>query len=72
MEPAEGGRRTRIRKTRPDRKKRHYPSRRTNKYSGVGYPPSGGNVVESMARPRVSWDCEEPNAPLERSERSNT
>jgi len=61
MEPAEGGRRTRIRKTRPDRKKRHYPSRRKDKYFGAGYPPNGGNVVESMARPRVARDYEEPN-----------
>ncbi len=53
MKPAEGGRRTRIRKTQPDRKKRHYPSRLKVKYDGVDYPPNGCDVVESMARPKV-------------------
>ena len=55
MKPAEVGRRTRIRKIRPDRKKRHYPSRMEGKYDGIGYPPNGGNVEESMARAKVQW-----------------
>lgn len=56
MKPAIGGRRTRIRKTRPDRKKRKYPSR-SNKYF-AGYPPNGNGVEESMARPKMILELE--------------
>jgi len=44
VKPLEGGRRTRIRKTRPDRKKRKY------KNAAGEYPLTGGNVRESMRR----------------------
>jgi hypothetical protein len=44
MKPYIGGRRTRIRKLRPDRIKRKYK----NKFGK--YPLTGGNVKESLAR----------------------
>ncbi len=53
MKPAIGGRRTRIRKTRPDRDKRRYPSA-SGRYP---YPPNGNEISESMARPRLGkWN----------------
>lgn len=55
MEPHEGGRRTRILKARPDRKKRHYKSRswENGEFIKDKYPLNGGNVTQSAARKQI-------------------